>query len=86
MQKNKGYFAKKYLSTYQINRVDYNFYGGTKKLNGDQAGMLLALLIISGITVQQIMLHMKDCFVEFKKIVYNIFLVYHHLLFLFDKH
>lgn len=35
-------------------------------MNGDQAGMLLALLIISGITVQQIMLHMKDCFVEFK--------------------
>ena len=64
--KDKGYFPKNYLSTYQINRVDYNFYGGTKKLNGDQAGMLLALLIISGITVQQIMLHMKDCFVEFK--------------------
>ncbi len=64
--KDRGYFPKNYLSTYQINRIDYNFYGGTKKLQGDQVGMLLALLIISGITVQQILLHMKDCFVDFK--------------------
>ena len=64
--RDKGYFPKNYLSTYQINRIDYNFYGGTKKLQGDQVGMLLAMLIISGITVQQILLHMKDCFVDFK--------------------
>ena len=64
--KDRGYFPKNYLSTYQINRIDYNFYGGTKKLQGDQVGMILAMLIISGITVQQILLHMKDCFVEFK--------------------
>ena len=64
--KDKGFFPKNYLSTYQINRIDYNFYGGTKNLNADQAGMLLAMLIISGITVQQILLHIKDCFKEFK--------------------
>jgi len=64
--KDKNYFPKKYLSTYQINRVDYNFYGGTKNLQNDQVGMLLAFLIISGITVQQILLHMKDNFVEFR--------------------
>ena len=64
--RDKGYFPKNYLSTYQINRIDYNFYGGTKNLQGDQVGMLLAMLIISGITVQQILLHMKDCFVDFK--------------------
>ena len=64
--KDKGYFPKNYLSTYQINRIDYNFYGGTKKLQGDQVGMLLAMLIISGITIQQILLHMKDCFIDFK--------------------
>ena len=64
--KDRAYFPKNYLSTYQINRIDYNFYGGTKNLKGDQVGMLLAMLIISGITVQQILLHMKDCFVDFK--------------------
>ena len=64
--KDKGYFPKKYLSTYQINRVDYNFYGATKNLSVDQAGMLVAFLIISGVTVQQILLHMKDNFVEFR--------------------
>ena len=64
--KDKGYFPKKYLSTYQINRVDYNFYGGTKKLQEDQVGMIVAFLIISGVTVQQVLLHMKDNFVEFR--------------------
>ena len=64
--KDKGYFPKNYLSTYQVNRIDYNFYGGTKNLQDDQVGMLLAMLIISGITVQQILLHMKDCFIDFK--------------------
>ena len=64
--KDKGYFPKKYLSTYQINRVDYNFNGGTKKLKDDQVVMLLAFLIISGVTVQQVLLHMKDNFVEFR--------------------
>ena len=63
--KDKGYFPKNYLSTYEINRIDYNFYGGTKNLQGDQVGMLVAFLIISGVTVQQILLHMKDNFVEF---------------------
>ena len=64
--KDRGYFPKKYLSTYEINRVDYNFYGGTKNLKGDQVGMLVAFLIISGVTIQQILLHMKDNFVEFR--------------------
>ena len=64
--KDKGYFPKDYLSTYQINRVDFNFYGGTKNLSIDQVGMLIAFLIISGITVQQILLHIKDNFVEFR--------------------
>ena len=64
--KDKGYFPKQYLSTYQINRVDYNFYGSTKKVKEDQVGMLVAFLIISVITVQQILLHMKENFVEFR--------------------
>jgi hypothetical protein len=64
--RDKGYYPKNYLTTYQINRIDYNFYGGTKNLQGDQVGMLVAMLIISGITVQQILLHIRDCFIDFK--------------------
>ena len=64
--RDKGYYPKNYLTTYQINRIDFNFYGGTKNLQGDQVGMLVAMLIISGITVQQILLHMRDCFIDFK--------------------
>ena len=64
--KDKAYFPKNYLSTYQINRVDYYFYGSTKNVKLDQVGMLVAFLIISVVTVQQILLHMKENFVEFK--------------------
>ena len=64
--RDKGYFPKNYLTTYQINRIDFNFYGGTKNLQGVQVGMLVAMLIISGITVQQILLHIRDCFLDFK--------------------
>jgi hypothetical protein len=64
--KDKAYFPKNYLSTYQINRVDYYFYGSTKNVKPDQVGMLVAFLIISVVTVQQILLHMKENFVEFK--------------------
>ena len=65
--KDNGYFPKNYLTTFQISRLDFNFYGGTKKIQNDQAGMILAFFIISEVTVQQILLHMKNNFVEFKK-------------------
>ena len=64
--KERAYYPKKYLSTFQVNRIDYNFYGGTKGLTDDQIGMIVAFLIISGVTVQQILLHMKENFVEFR--------------------
>lgn len=64
--KDKAYFHKKYLSTFQINRLDFNFNGGLKSISDSQAGMLIAFLIINGVSVQQLLLHMKDTFVEFK--------------------
>ena len=64
--KDKAYYPKQYLTTYQINRVDYNFNGGTKNMQADQVGMLVAFLIISAVTVQQILLNIKDNFVEFR--------------------
>ena len=68
--KERAYFPKKYLSTYQINRIDFEFYGGARKITIPQGGMIIAYLIICGICVQQILLHMKDVFIEFTKFPY----------------
>jgi hypothetical protein len=75
--KDNGYFAKNYLNTFQVNRLDFGFYGNTRKLNNEQSGMLLSFLIISGITVQSLFLHLKEIFKdEFnKRINTNILLV-----------
>lgn len=64
--REKAYYPKKYLSTFQINRIDFHFYGGAKNLTDSQLGMIVAYLIICGVTVQQILLHMRDIFLEFK--------------------
>ena len=68
--KERAYFPKKYLSTYQINRIDFEFYGGGREITVPQGGMIIAYLIICGICVQQILLHMKDVFIEFTKFPY----------------
>ena len=63
--KNACYFPKKYLSKFQINRLDFNFYGSTKNITICQCAMILAYLIINGVCVQQILLHLRDVFSEF---------------------
>ena len=68
--KERAYYPKKYLSTYQINRIDFEFYGGARQITVPQGGMILSYLLICGICVQQILLHMKDVFIEFTKFPY----------------
>ena len=68
--KNRAYFPKKYLSTYQINRIDFEFYGGGRLITVPQGGMIISYLLICGICVQQILLHMRDVFIEFTKYPY----------------
>ena len=68
--KERAYFPKKYLSTYQINRIDFEFYGGGREITVPQGGMIISYLLICGICVQKILLHMKDVFVEFTKFPY----------------
>ena len=68
--KERAYYPKKYLSTYQVNRIDFEFYGGARDITVTQGGMIIAYLIICGICVQQILLHMKDVFTEFTKFPY----------------
>ena len=65
--RERGFFPKSYLTTFQTNRIDFEFFGGTRNVNTTRAGMILAYLIICGVLVQQILLHMKEVFKEFKK-------------------
>ena len=65
--RERGFFPKQYLTTFQVNRIDFEFFGGTRNINSTRAGMLLAYLIICGVLVQQILLHMREVFKEFKK-------------------
>ena len=65
--RERGFFPKSYLTTFQTNRMDFEFFGGTRNVNSTRAGMILAYLIICGVLVQQILLHMKEVFKEFKK-------------------
>ena len=69
--KDKCYFPKKYLSKFQIIRLDFNYYGGLKNLSICQSAMILSYLIINGVCVQQILLHIKDIFTEYSN-CYNI--------------
>ena len=54
------YYPKKYLSIFQLKRLDFNLYGGTRNMNNEKGGLILSFLLICGITVQQILLHLHE--------------------------
>ena len=64
--KDKAYFSKLYLTTFQVNRLNFDVFGATKNVNESQGGMLIAFFVICGITVQQILLHIKEVFPDMK--------------------
>jgi len=64
--KEKAYLPRKYLSTYEINRLDFYFYGGLKNVTDFQAAMILAFLIISRSMVQKIFLLPRQSLPQFK--------------------
>jgi hypothetical protein len=68
--REKAYYPKKFLSTFEINRLDFNFYGGTKNLSDAQLGLIVAFIILSKTTVLQILLHPKENFEQFKNFRY----------------
>ena len=65
--KERAFFPKNYLTTFQTNRMDFEFYGSSRNVSPSRSGMILAYLLICGVLVQQILLHMRDVFKEFKK-------------------
>lgn len=68
--REKGYYAPYLLSTYEINRIDFNFYGGTKNHTDASIGMIVALFLFSKTFVHRIMLNIKDFIPDFKTYKY----------------
>lgn len=68
--KEKAYFSPKLLSTYEINRLDFNFYGGTKNHSDASIAMVLGLFLFSKTLVQRILLRVKEFVPDFKSYRY----------------
>ncbi len=64
--REKAYYPKKFLTSFIVNRLDFNFYGGTKNTTEPQVGMMIAFMIISKTIVQQVLLHPKENFEQFQ--------------------
>lgn len=60
--KKDAYYPSGYLSTFQINRMDFNFHGAAKNNTIEQCAMLISFLIISSTIIQQILLNVKNVF------------------------
>ena len=64
--KDGAYFPKKYLSTFQISRLDFEFYGSTKNLTDEQSAMILAFLLLSIIASQEILCNIRETVSQFR--------------------
>jgi len=64
--KDGAYFPKKYLSTFQISRLDFEFYGTTKNLTDEQSAMILAFLLLSVIASQEILCNIRETVSQFR--------------------
>jgi hypothetical protein len=64
--KDGAYFPKKYLSTFQISRLDFEFYGATKNLTDEQSAMILAFLLLSIIASQEILCNIRETVSQFR--------------------
>ena len=62
--KKKTYFPKDYLSLFEINRLNFDFYGTCLNNSLEQSAMILSYLLISSITVEQIFLNIQFIFKE----------------------
>mmetsp|Transcript_34345 Transcript_34345/g.35639 ORF Transcript_34345/g.35639 Transcript_34345/m.35639 type:complete len:493 (+) Transcript_34345:12-1490(+) len=68
--KEKAYYSPRLLSTYEINRLDFNFYGGIKNHTDASIGMIVALFLFSKTFVHRVMLRIKDFIPDFKNYRY----------------
>ena len=58
--KDGAYFPKKYLTTFQICRLNFEFYGATKNLTDEQCGMIVGFLLLSVVSSQKILCNIRE--------------------------
>ena len=64
--KDGAYFPKKYLTTFQISRLNFEFYGQTKNLTDEQSAMILAFLLLSVVASQKILCNIRETVKQFR--------------------
>lgn len=64
--KKNAYFPSKYLNLFHIKRLIFDFYGSCLNNTLEYSAMLLCYLLISSISVQQILLNIKFIFKQLK--------------------
>ena len=64
--KDGAYFPKKYLTTYQICRLNFEFYGTTKNLTDEQCGMIVGFLLLSVVASQKILCNIRESVKQFR--------------------
>ena len=55
-----AYFPKKYLSTFQISRLDFDFMGKTRNITDEQSAMIIGFLLLSIISAQEILSNIRE--------------------------
>ena len=64
--KKNAYYPFKYLNTFHLKRLSFDFYGSCLNTSLEESAMNLSYLLISNISVQQIFLNIKYIFKEVK--------------------
>ena len=58
--KTGAYFPKKYLSTFLISRLDFDYLGKTRNVTEEQSAMILAFLLLSVVASQEILCNVRE--------------------------
>ena len=64
--KNGAYFPKKYLNTFLITRLDFDYMGKTRNVTEEQSAMILAFLLLSVISSQEILCNIRERVKQFR--------------------
>jgi hypothetical protein len=64
--KKNSYFPSSYLNSFHLQRLYFDFYGGSANNNVVDSAMILCYFLISTISVQQILLNIKFIFKKLK--------------------
>jgi hypothetical protein len=66
---DKFYYHQYFLTSFEINRIEFNMKGETVNMSKQQKGMILAFLLVNKIFVQECLLNYKEVFLEEKDIL-----------------